>query len=413
MATRVDVAKAAPNARADVHDALALPRVPPPARADHPRRDAIVAFLFALAIALPPLALLVSGSRTTTRFENRPAAAWPEPSLARRDFRGFTTAFEAAFADRFGARDRLIQAEHFAKAVVFGVSPVPNMMIGRDGWLFFLGEDGRALDRHYRGVVPFGADVDALVRELTRRNDYFAARGTAYVVMIVPDKFTMYPEMLPAWVHPSPQPTPLARVSEALTMQGRVAFVDLRGSLAEAKKRERIYFMTDSHWNLAGAFVGYDALMRKVVDVLPPGRLQDIARVSRPAYVQGLDVYSGDLAKMVGLPQRFHEPDYVPFGKLLADSTSRCAKRTDHGEFPGFEFYACDKPGLPRAVVYRDSMAIPLIPLIAENFRRSVMVSSRHIDPALIAREKPDVVIDELVERSLNAPLAFPIDDRK
>ena len=87
----------------------------------------------------------------------------------------------------------------------------------------------------------------------------------------------------------------------------------------------------------------------------------------------------------------------------------RSVCRVEAAEFPGFEYYACDRPGLPRAVVLRDSMAIPLIPLLSENFSRVVYVSSRQLDRALIEREKPDVVIEELVERSLHAPGALPM----
>jgi len=60
-------------------------------------------------------------------------------------------------------------------------------------------------------------------------------------------------------------------------------------------------------------------------------------------------------------------------------------------------------------VVYRDSMAIPLIPLLSENFRRVVYVSSRRLDRSLIEREHPDVVIDEFVERNLHVTAAFPM----
>jgi len=60
--------------------------------------------------------------------------------------------------------------------------------------------------------------------------------------------------------------------------------------------------------------------------------------------------------------------------------------------------------------VFRDSMAIPLIPMLAENFSRAVFVSSRRLDPALIEREKPDIVIEELVERTLHVPGALPME---
>ena len=64
----------------------------------------------------------------------------------------FAAAFGQAFADRFGMRSALILAQHWALVDIFGVSPVSNVMIGRDGWLFWLGEDGQSLDRHYRGT---------------------------------------------------------------------------------------------------------------------------------------------------------------------------------------------------------------------------------------------------------------------
>jgi len=125
--------------------------------------------------------------------------------------------------------------------------------------------------------------------------------------------------------------------------------------------------------------------------------------------VPGVDVYSGDLARAVGMNWSLKEPDFVSLGKVLGDPASRCGKRIDSGADEGFEFYACDRPGLPRMVMLRDSMAIPLIPLLSENFSRSVYVGARRLDPALILREKPDVVIDEMVERSLLAPAASPM----
>ncbi len=112
---------------------------------------------------------------------------------------------------------------------------------------------------------------------------------------------------------------------------------------------------------------------------------------------------------MLGLPGRIREDDVAPLGKILADSASRCARRVENPDAPGSETFVCDRPELPRAVVYRDSMAIPLIPLLAENFSRVVFVSSRGFDPALIEREKPDIVIEEMVERTLHAPGALPM----
>jgi hypothetical protein len=54
-------------------------------------------------------------------------------------------------------------------------------------------------------------------------------------------------------------------------------------------------------------------------------------------------------------------------------------------------------------------MALPLIPLLAENFSRVVFASGHRMDAALIERESPDIVIEELVERALHEPGALPM----
>jgi len=335
----------------------------------------------------------------------RPMAAWPQPALSR----AFPAQFDKAFSDRFGGRDALVRFHHGGLLALFGVSSLVTVMPGHDGWYYWLGEDGRSLDRHYRGTLPFPQhEVDGTVAELVKRKEWLAARGIAYVVVAVPEKFTIYPEHLPSWVARGTGPTPQDRIKAALERDGRVPFVDLRPALTAAKGRERLYYKTDSHWNFNGASVGYEELMRAVQNALPADKLPAIAPVKRPPYTPGTDFYSGDLLQMLGLP-RVREDDVAPLGKVLADVASRCARRTDKGEYPGFEFYVCDKPGLPRAVVLRDSMAIALIPLMSENFSRAVYVSSRQLDRELIEREKPDVVIEELVERSLHAPGALPM----
>ena len=40
---------------------------------------------------------------------------------------------------------------------------------------------------------------------------------------------------------------------DALRADGRIRFVDLRAALESAKPGRRLYYLTDSHWNFAGA----------------------------------------------------------------------------------------------------------------------------------------------------------------
>jgi hypothetical protein len=390
-------------------DAPALPPVPPPAPATHPRRDRAVAIGFALALALPGLSLVKTAGRETLAFELRNPAPWP--SLIPGP--GMPAQFERAFGDRFGGRDRLLALHHIVLADGFRVSPVPVVLFGKNGWLYFLGEDGKSLERHYLGRLAIAdAEIDALAQELGRRGRFLASLGIPYVVAIVPEKYTIYPEHLPDWAGPRMASTPLDRVAEALRNVDAVRFVDLRATLRAAKAAELLYYTTDSHWNWVGAAQGYAAIMREVQRALPPGRLPAIVPPQRPPYVPGVDIYRGDLARMAGYRPRFAEPDYAPFAKGLGDRAGRCAHRVDTGRVDAtVEVHACDRAGLPRAIVYRDSMAIPLIPMLSENFSRVIYVNSRRLDPALILRERPDVVIEQVVERGMFGPAALPMSE--
>ncbi|HEX6136848.1 MAG TPA: hypothetical protein VF059_04280 [Casimicrobiaceae bacterium] len=388
-------------------DPLALPRVPAPALPRHRRRDALATVLFVGAIAAMGVAAFRPRAETTLDAENRRLAPWPQPRLART----FAAEFERAFADRFGGRDALLRLHNRMLVRAFGVSPSPNVLLGRDGWLYFLGEDATAFDRYFRGTLPVtDAEIRAVVAELVRRERFLAAHGIAYVVTLAPDKYTIYPEHLPAWARHASGPTPLDRLAAALGAEGTLRYVDLRAPLRAAKASERVYYASDSHWNSLGAAVAYREIMRAVAAALAP-RAVSATPVVQPPYVPGVDIYHGDLARMTGDPARFGEPDHAPQWKILAASQSRCARRIDAGSDAGLEWYACDRPGLPRAVVYRDSMGIPLVPLLSENFSRVAYVSSRRLDPAFVLREHPDVVVEELVERSMLAPAALPMPD--
>ena len=62
--------------------------------------------------------------------------------------------------------------------------------------------------------------------------------------------------------------------------------------------------------------------------------------------------------------------------------------------------YENPNQGLPRAVMFRDSFASWLIPL-SENFSRITYSWQYTFEYDTVERERPDVVIQEMVERAL------------
>jgi alginate O-acetyltransferase complex protein AlgJ len=378
---------------------------------DRPRPAWFGVALAALFVASIVAALAGSfrTPRQTNPFEKRPAEMLPPVPDTVGALRAYPAAFERFFDDRFGMRATLVHIDHWTRAMMFGISPVPKVLLGKAGWLYFLGEDANEFDRWYRGSEPIAdATIVAIRDELLRRQAFLARRGIAYVVTVIPEKYTVYPEFLPEWAARRADRTPFDRLAAELAREPQLKFIDLRAPLSRAKGGERLYYKTDSHWNYLGATVGYHAIMLEVTRLLPG---LTIAPVSRPPYVAGVDFYSGDLAQMLGLPRQFREDDIAPLGKILANSESRCAKEETPAAAPNIQTYVYRCANAPRytALMYRDSMAIPLIPMLAENFARTTFVTSQDFDPALVERLKPDIVIEGTVERTLAYPAYFPM----
>ena len=236
-------------------------------------------------------------------------------------------------------------------------------------------------------------EIAALARELVGRHDFLASRRIPFLIVIVPEKYSVYPEFLPQWAVPVTTPSPLDRVLAELARYPRLNVVDLREPLRAAKARERVYYRTDSHWNYVGAMIGYAEMMREAMRLVPG---LGMTSAPRPVYVAGVDYYSDDLAQMLGLSHALREDDIAPLGKILAAADKRCAQReratdatVDSAAIEVYVYRCANAPSFT-ALVYRDSNAIPLIPMLAENFARSTFVSSARLEAALVERLKPE-----------------------
>jgi alginate O-acetyltransferase complex protein AlgJ len=282
------------------------------------------------------------------------------------------------------------------------VSPSTTVLKGRDGWLFYADDGG--LD-DYTNATPLSELEVAVWREaIVRARDWLRQRGVAYVFVIAPDKHVIYPEQMPASLRRMRPASRMDQVYGALEDTGVVA-VDVRPALLEARSRERVYFLTDTHWNDQGALPAYqqiiDAVRRQLPSVSPAWTRDDF----QPDQVE---IRGQDLAGMLGLQDVLHETDL----RLVPRKPRRARVVDPPGVGPmselGLLVTEVADPGLPRAVIFRDSFASRLVPFLSEHFSRAVYLWQNDFDANVVAAEHPDVVIQEIVGRHLYGFLPSP-----
>jgi hypothetical protein len=228
------------------------------------RRTALL-IIFFTSIYLPPLAGLFIQSGGVSHVENRLLAQIPvmESNLA--SVNTFPDRFEKYFSDNFVGRLALINGYNHLHSII-GVSPTKNVIIGKNGWLHFGGEGGIEI-KSYRKTKPFsGAQMAQWRWSMRLIKGWLEKRGIKLVFLIAPNKSSIYPEQMPDNINVAGKTGCFDQVSEAAHDVG-IEFVDPRNDLVERKKRDEVYFRTDTHWNDMGAYVSYNPGFRSWIQI--------------------------------------------------------------------------------------------------------------------------------------------------
>jgi hypothetical protein len=359
----------------------------------HPAWAAALVVAFLAALVTPGVVMLARLDAEPAQAENRELAAAPAWPASWSALRAFPAAASHYFEDHFGLRARLVRWQAELRLRALRVSASPDVILGRDGWLFYAG-DGASED--IASAVPFTHDELEVWRStLQHTQDWMRARGIAYVFVVAPDKHEVYGEELPASLHRVGPETRTDSLVRYLRAQSTVPVLDLRPVLIAAKAGERLYHRTDTHWNDRGAYLAYAAIIRALGvagEPAPPASF-DAPAVSVP----GLD-----LAGMLGVTGALTEED-LPL-RPLAPRRARIVEPSQPDSRLMDARIVTEQPDLsrPRAVVFRDSFGSALIPFLSEHFSRAVYLWQYNVDPEVVRTEHAEVVIQEWVGRRLS-----------
>lgn len=347
-----------------------------------------------LATLAAPLAANLAGRDGADEGEHRTLAAFPRVDGSWSSIRDFAPGLDRWFQDHFGFRALLVRWYGTSRYFWLGISPSPLVIRGRDDWLFY--EEDGALSDFANDPLMTAAEVESWREMVIRARNWCRARGIAYVLAIVPDKHVIYPEQFDPHVR---RLGPVSRTDQLLAALADAGVaVDVRPAMLAAKTHERLYHVTDTHWNERGAYVAYRALIDAVRQQAPA-----VPRaLDRSAFEASSRIRDGmDLAAIIGLTRALREEELrlLPRGGR-AYRVVQPAGGYATGDDP---IVVTEIPGstLPRAIVFRDSFTSALAPFLSEHFRRAVYAWQHEFETNLIEREGADVVIHEIVGRHL------------
>lgn len=301
------------------------------------------------------------------------------------------------FEDHFAFRNIAIDLDAHLRAGMLQTSPTSQVIVGRDGWLFY----GGTLD-DYRGTKPLSArEIVNISHNLSLMQGYTNAMGAEFVLAIAPNKNSLYPTYMPYYYLRGDNPS-MQLLADSLDSAG-VNYVDLFALFDSVD--DELYYRTDTHWTSAGALLVTNALLDAggIVPALPgeplPGSINgDIERMLYPvsAGVEESPLLSTGSWSYSGAW------DYSGSSNSLAAVSLAAASVEDD------VLTTTSDAGTGSLLMYRDSFANTLIPLLAPQFAEAEFTKMIPYNLTLIAQLKPDVVIIERAERHIGLFMESP-----
>lgn len=359
----------------------------------------IFTILVCLILIIPFVGLFLFP--TTESTENRVLAS--APSLIGKDgsinIRFLDDAGEY-FADHYGLRNYLVDADARLYSALFDVSTADGVITGDDGWLY----TKEAL-ADYQGIAPYtDAQLDCLANNMGIIQAYCEDQGKNFLFTIAPNKNSVYPDHMP-YYYPSDSHSMTQTLGDALSAGG-VKYLDLFEALDDDK--EGLYYDQDTHWTNYGSYIASERIM-DCFGLPSLGIADDDFRTKR--------TYYGDLAKML-YPISAQPEDYW-YVEGINDGSGDSADPRDGALWSLVEGESL-AAGLVKTtngleggdggnslVAYRDSFGIALIPYLALGFE-SVTAAwpgmsgmSTSFDYAVVQDNECNAVLFEIVQRNV------------
>lgn len=271
-----------------------------------------------------------------------------------------------------------------------------QVLVGRDGWLFYTGD--RAIDDYQRSNPFSPGDLRKVQEEFDALYEQLQRKGILLIVVIAPDKTTLYGEYMPQEIDVVGRQSRLGQFIAYMHDHGKTPVIDLRSPLVEAAKTEQMYFKTDTHWNPAGSYIAYRAILQ---------RLSPHFAGMDPHPWSAYNVFSKyrtmDLSILMGLPTQ-QELAWGTAPKFPVEIHDKSVLMPD-GTW-AVRISTNEDQGLPSALIFHDSYFYWVISYLQPHFRQITSVW-HHPDPTLWNMDwvdlfHPDVVIIEYAERYLN-----------
>jgi alginate O-acetyltransferase complex protein AlgJ len=299
------------------------------------------------------------------------------------------------FENNFFQRNFLIENFNHLR-IKLGDRVFPQVLIGKNGWMEYSTDNN--LDDFQHAVGFSNETLQIIADKIKACNEYAQKQNITFLIVAAPDKVSIYPDKLPEQIQKLDGQSRLDQLNAYLKTQNLPEIIDLRPALLNARQQQDVYYKTNTHWNVYGAYTAYTEIIHVLAKTYPnqeaypvkffhihetPPLVHDLPMLIQANFIvePGLqsELRANDFVQRINLPDTYgyNQISWIP---------------NSHA---------------PTLLIFHDSFGYALNSLLEVNFSKTYFIhrssSASFLNKKNIEQFEPNILIFEIVERDLHA----------
>ena len=303
--------------------------------------------------------------------------------------------------DQFPGRLRIISNHNWMEYSLFNVivSNEPLVHFGKNGWMYYMGDNVKEMYQNKHPLTP--GELKKIKDQLEKHRDWLKSKNIRYYIFFPNISNFAYEENLGRNLYRINSKSKIEQLLEYLKEHSSLDIIDVNTPIREAKRKYQrdLYYSVDSHWNLFGTYFAYKAIIdhiRKDFPTVPePVPLKEIK------WITTLND-AADLIQLISLTGYINRIEYIPLHSRIKEGPNLIPP--DYPEYKSLQAMILKQnndESLPRVVINRDSYSNYFMPYFSSHFSRTLYLWTPLFYSTIIEKEKPDIVILEMLDRFL------------
>lgn len=341
--------------------------------------------IIVLIIMILPFIFMNKDIQGISKLENRKLNKLPELDASClsepvRYFEGINN----WYTDHVGFRDNMMKLNARFLMKYFRKSASKDVILGKEDWLFYNGEKGVSINEYMAKSLYNEDELKLILNNLEGLKSWCDNYGINLVLMIIPDKEHVYSRYMPDDIHEFNKQKNVDLVCDYIKKNSDINLIYLKDDLERESYNRQVFQKYDSHWNDYGAYIGYKAIQ---------SALNKQARSFDEFSPKEYEALSGDLAGMTLVNDMF--ASYTDY-EIDDSKYSECLYESDKGS----RYSIFNNSGKYESIFFMgDSFRERLMKFLNYDYKKAFFVHRYEQNFADVLKEKPDILVYQLVER--------------